>query len=377
MSPETFVNGKDNIFTLLDKEGIKDADIIKSDLHFLVENVNRKPAYAISLVNTDGKPIVNKNGGQKKIIVNYTGDLLDDRNVVNNIVANEAYNRFKDSDLENLSITDKAILKKLSLAYFDNSTASKYFDDLNLYAATDGEKLPYYINGKTSVNQKPDMIISTRKNIVNPTQLEKGEAKSYVSDLVYNIELPDGRLLSQDDNGSTTWTYKGEGNPITFNSPSEIKEELGTSLLIEKMNQKESYANPYAVQPTNSSNYGTSNLRDIFGNDITTNTVPYVTTSTYNHIKALKQFLPTLYVTEGSREYNSSLGSKTSKHKEGKALDVRINEASKKLMLLYEGDLTREELRKMYGIVLVEPHNGEKGVARTAAEADHLHIEFE
>lgn len=351
LSPETFVNGEDNLFVLMDKEGINpsDVDLEKSDIHFLVESYNKKPGYVIALKDKEGNPL-------GKLTVNHIGDILDDRDIVNSIVADEAYNRFKDSDINDLDITEKAVFKKLALSYFDNSPASKYFDDLNLYATNEGEELPFYINGKRNEEQQPDLIIATKKNFANPDQNQ------------YTIKLPSGRVLSDDGTGNPTWLYEGDGKAIMFNSPSEIKEELGSTLLLDNLNKREEeQANPYMFSQSSNN---LDSIAHIFVNDIKEGVSPYVDKSIIPYVSSLKTNFPGLFITDSYREADSATGSRTSNHKKGKALDFRINEESIKLMKMDKDILSK------YGISIIEPHNGNKGIASTLAEADHLHVEF-
>ena len=218
-NPETFLNGEDNLLTLMDKQKIKGANLEKSEILFLRESYNKKPGYLVILNDDDGKQL-------GKVVVNHEGSLLDDRNIVSTIMADEAYNRFKDSDIPNLDVTEKAVFKTFGSSYFDNSPISKNFDDLNLYATNEGDESPLYLDGVK--DGSPDMVIVTRKNFSNPDQSK------------YLVKFSNGMFLCENPDGSNTPVlgYEGQDKPMTFNSPSEIKEELGSGLLLNDINRR-------------------------------------------------------------------------------------------------------------------------------------------
>ncbi len=366
-NPNTFTYNNNNFEILLKEKydlNMDEIDLSKSDIYPTIESINKKPGFIIDVAIKDGDGKIIK--GNTKLTVNYEGGLLDERDTFREISEGEAYRRFKDKDLSNLDLQDKAMFRKLSLSWLDNSPIGNKFDNLNLYVQRPG--IP--------VNFKMDEL-GINFNIT--PQVDALSQQEGYDKLVYNLSTPDGKvyLERKDSNGNieTIWDRPTSGDiPIDFQSPSEIKETLASSLLSNKIHNKRNAQsiNPYE-EYINSSPID-NNLQDmtyIFGNTIKEGVSPYFNIIHTDHLKSLKSDYPNLFLTDVYRTSNNNTGSPTSDHKVGDAFDVRINNESLKLF-----KLSKEDLKRKYGIVLIEPHNGSKGRVSNWSDADHFHIKL-
>ena len=359
-TPNNFIYGNRNFSVILDEKyklDLEDIDLAKSTVTPVIESVSKKPEYMIEVVTKDGVSVGN-------ILANHEGDLLSDSYITRDITVGEAYNRFAEKDFSNLSLTDKAMFNKLSLSYIDNHPAGNAIDDMNLYAANAGEIIPFTLDGENVIfNITPQEDILTREGE------EEGEVKAHVPNLIYHLSTPDGKtyLRRKDEEGieRPMWDLKREGDiPIDFNNPSEIKEVYGASLLKQELNNKNLsiQSNVYAEQMGTADVQGElQSIISIFRDNIKSDVSPYVHKNIIGNVKSLKLAYPNLYVTDSYRG-TRGVGAEGSEHREGMALDFRINPDSIAITKATQSDLDR------LGIKSAAVH--EKGTAR------HVHVVF-
>lgn len=423
-NPETYLVGDKPLSTALSEMGVDNlatqVDWSKSTIYPLLQRDRKNgQMYGVNIVlNEEGRKELD--GDAQKLYSNTNSIKLPATYHGTNKGAEEAeiqdtlLTAFKDIMASGNTQHDINVLKSTGETYINTTPEGKAIDGANLYVLPPGKTVDINMRG-LDLQIESNARTARGSNVSNTDfRISKGTGKSK-------------QYLSQLEDGTIDWlgVEQSKGKVKDFNSPSDIKQFFGASMLQEDMTKQQQTTAPNIVNPYEAyiqgnttyqgsgynlktsndiqiNNYGSytrsfqsfydsgnqtiglknssgktsylqsrvpandlSDMRSFMGNAIAPNVnYPYINKNIAPDVKSLVSD-NTLLITGGFRgedTHNHLKGSNSnSPHKYGYALDVEDNDEGKEFFNKVSSDAN---MMKKYNI------------ARILKEDDHIHVEF-